>query len=98
MTEKGWDPVTRAIKSRIAAAKASGGFTWEAISSALKECDIDISPSNLMSKHSRGSFKLNELVVLLRLLDVGSIDLKTLQIQGLDQARRHLSKQAQRHV
>jgi hypothetical protein len=87
MAKRDRDPVVHAMQLKIAAAKASCGYTWHQISVALAECDIKLTPTNLMSKQSRCSFKAKELVVLLRLLNVEALELTDVQVAGLDRAK-----------
>ena len=90
MVRRSRDLVVQTVRSQIAAAKAAHGYTWGQLSAALGECGIHLSPTNLMSKYSRCSFKTTELFVLLRLLDVQTIDLATLSIPGLSDGRAQL--------
>lgn len=90
MARRSRDPVIHAMQRKIAAAKASCGYTWQQISVALSECDIALSPTNLMSKQSRCSFKAKELIVLLRMLEVESLDLSDVEVAGLERAKEVL--------
>ena len=90
MARRGKDPLVRALQLKLAAAKAANGLTWQHISLAMAQCGIRLSPTNLMSKQSRGSFKANELIVLLRLLEVNTLDLSDIDIDGLAQAKAAL--------
>ncbi|GAB3258888.1 DUF6471 domain-containing protein [Chitinimonas naiadis] len=92
MARRSRDPVVHAMQLKIAAAKASCGYTWQQISVALEACDIRLSPTNLMSKQSRCSFKAKELIVLLRMLEVAALDLSDVEVAGLERAKALLKQ------
>ena len=63
------------IKRRINVAKADKGMSWAEIAAKLSSRGRRVTASSLMSKHSRASFSGVELVTLLRVLDVHTLEL-----------------------
>jgi len=67
--------LTEWLKWRINVAKAEKGMSWAQIAAELSTRSRRVSASSLMSKHSRASFTGVELVALLRVLDVHTLEL-----------------------
>ena len=65
------------LKRKINVAKAKAGLSWPRISEALAEQGTVISAGSLMSKHSRGSFTAGELLALLQVLGVRTLNIPT---------------------
>lgn len=84
------DPIVVSMQRKIAAAKAARGLTWGQIAAALYECGVRLTATNLMSKQSRCSFRAKELIILLRVLEIQSLDLSDIAVEGLEEARRAL--------
>ena len=63
------------LKRRINVAKADKGMSWAQIAAKLSTRGRRVSASSLMSKHSRSSFTGVELVALLKVLDVQTLEL-----------------------
>jgi hypothetical protein len=62
------------LKRRINVARAERGLSWAQIAEQLSTRQKPVTAGSLMSKHSRGSFTALELVALLRVLGVESVD------------------------
>jgi hypothetical protein len=63
------------LKSRINVARAERGISWAEVAAGFRARGHAASPSSLMSKHSRGSFTAAELVTLLMVLGVETLEL-----------------------
>lgn len=75
------------LKRRINAAKAETGMSWAQIAEKVSRRDRKVSPSSLMSKHSRASFTALELIAILQALDVQALNLPAQRNSKGSQAR-----------
>ena len=63
------------LKRRVAAWKAGAGLNWREIAELMSTGDMQITAGSLMSKHSRASFTAIELIALLQVLGIASLEL-----------------------
>lgn len=93
MAKRSKSPIAGALERKIAAAKAAKGVTWQHISDAMKACGFELSSTNLMTKQHRNSFRADELIVLLRLLEVNTLELSDIDVDGLARGKSLLQGQ-----
>ncbi|MBK6616526.1 hypothetical protein [Ottowia sp.] len=62
------------LKRRINVAKAECGLNWSQVADKMSAGGPHVTASSLMSKHSRASFTAVELVFLLQVLDVRTLE------------------------
>jgi hypothetical protein len=67
------------LRRRINTARAESGMSWSQIAEVLSTPEAVVSPSSLMSKHSRSSFTAVELVAILRVMGVSEVRLPEVQ-------------------
>ncbi|MEO5625173.1 MAG: DUF6471 domain-containing protein [Dokdonella sp.] len=82
------DSLRAFVKRKISTAKASKGWTWDDLSALIEELGGNQSATTLTTKHSRGSFRAQDFLLLLRAMGVRFIDLSDLDVAGLDEAVR----------
>jgi hypothetical protein len=82
------DALRAFVKRKLSTAKASKGWTWDDISALIEELGGHQSGTTLTTKHSRGSFRAQDFLLMLRALGVRFIDLSDLDVTGLDEAVR----------
>lgn len=80
------------VKRRLSAAKANKGWSWPDLSRLLNEFQAEQSGSTLTTKHSRGAFRVQDYVLMMKALGVRQIDLSELDIDGLDAAIAKVEK------
>jgi len=74
------------VKRQIAKARAESGYEWQDIANVLNNMGVDYTAKNLATKFSRGAFRGQELVLLLKIMDVQQLDLSLIELDGLDDA------------
>jgi hypothetical protein len=61
------------VRRTLSSARAAKGWSWDAVASALSARGWNITPGNLMTRHSRGAFRADELLLLMEVLGVAEI-------------------------
>lgn len=69
------------------------GLSWADVSERLSRHGLTISPANLMTKHSRGSFRATEFVHLMVVLGVRRLDLPP-ALQPVEASPRRINSDA----
>lgn len=72
-----WEPVDEYIRCTLSSARAAKGYSWEDVSRKVAEMGWKISPGNLMTRYSRCSFRADELLLLMKALDIPTISTPT---------------------
>jgi nicotinamidase-related amidase len=78
------------VKRKLSAAKANKGWTWRDVSLLYEALGARQTPTTLTTKHSRGSFRAQDFLLMLRGMGVRSLDLSELDVNGLDDAVRRI--------
>lgn len=68
-----WKPLDDYLRRTLSAARAAKGYSWEEVSRRLAEKGWEITPGNLMTRHSRGAFRADELLLLMEVLGISAI-------------------------
>lgn len=71
-----WDTVDQTLRRQVSTARAARGMSWDDVAAALAQRGWDITPGNLMTRHSRMSFRADELIVLLDVLGVAELTIR----------------------
>lgn len=82
------DSLRAFVKRKVSTAKAAKGWTWDDLSLLIETLGGHQSATTLTTKHSRGSFRTQDFLLMLRAMGVRFIDLSDLDIAGLDEAVR----------
>jgi hypothetical protein len=82
------DELRAFVKRRLSTAKAAKGWTWDDLSFLVESLGGHQSATTLTTKHSRGSFRAQDFVLMLRAMGVRFLDLSELDVAGLDEAVR----------
>src|SRR5205807_1346699 len=80
------DSLRAFVKRKLSAAKANKGWTWRDVSLLYEALGARQTPTTLTTKHSRGSFRAQDFLLMLRGMGVRSLDLSELDVNGLDDA------------
>ena len=70
-----WKPLDEHLRRTLSSARAAKGYSWEDVSQALGARGWNITPSNLMTRHSRGAFRADEWLLIMDVLEVRSIEI-----------------------
>lgn len=62
------------LKRQLNAARAASGLSWTAVATAMSRYGFEQTPGNLMNKQSRGSFRAFELLALMQVLGIRSLE------------------------
>lgn len=68
-----WSSIDESLRRLINSARAAKGWTWEDVAQAVQAKGWDITAGNLMTRHSRMSFRADEWLVLLAALQVKDV-------------------------
>lgn len=71
-----WKEIDQGLRRLVASARASRGMSWEQVAKALAERGWEISPGNLMTRHSRMAFRADEMLLLLDVLGVANLPVR----------------------
>jgi len=78
-TAEPWASLDDYLRRTISAAKAVKGYSWEEVARQVQARGWKITPGNLMTRHSRGAFRADELLLLMDVLGMGALTLPTSQ-------------------
>jgi nicotinamidase-related amidase len=83
-------PLKAFVRRKLSAAKANKGWTWSDVSLLYEALGARQTETTLTTKHSRGSFRAQDFLLMLRGMGVRSLDLSDLDVNGLDEAIRRI--------
>ena len=70
-----WASLDDYLRRTISAARAAKGYSWEEVARQVQARGWKITPGNLMTRHSRGAFRADELLLLMDVLGMGALTL-----------------------
>lgn len=73
ITQEPWKVLDDHLRRTVSSARAAKGYSWEEVSRRLSERGWEITPGNLMTRHSRGAFRADEMLLLMAVLDIPSL-------------------------
>ena len=73
ITQEPWKVLDDHLRRTVSSARAAKGYSWEEVSRRLSEHGWEITPGNLMTRHSRGAFRADEMLLLMAVLDIPSL-------------------------
>ena len=68
-----WAPIQQHLRLALSSARAAKGWKWTDVASELEKRGWSVSAGNLMTRHSRMSFRADELLMLMDVLGMASI-------------------------
>jgi hypothetical protein len=74
-----WKRLDDHLRRTLSSARAAKGYSWENVSQALAARGWNITPANLMTRHSRGAFRANEWLLIMDVLEVRSIEVPSIR-------------------
>jgi hypothetical protein len=86
------------LRRKLNMAKAAKGWTWEDISALYEALGSRQTSTTLTTKHSRGSFRAADMLLMLRAMGVRHIEMSDLDIPGLDEALKKIEARKRRRT
>lgn len=71
-----WDRIDDGLRRTLSAARAARGWSWDDVAREVAKRGWTITPGNLMTRHSRMSFRADELILLLDVMGVRSLPVR----------------------
>jgi hypothetical protein len=72
-TDPTWAPIQQHLRLALASARAAKGWKWTDVARELGKRGWRVSAGNLMTRHSRMSFRADELLMLMDVLGMAAI-------------------------
>ena len=74
-----WKVLDDHLRRTLSSARAAKDYSWEDVSQALAARGWNITPGNLMTRHSRGAFRADEWLLIMDVLEVRSIEVPSIR-------------------